>query len=517
MPGVAHRIEELIGLLAVVAILAWAARAAGLSYPVVLVVGGLGLGYLPGLPEIRIDPDVVFLVFVPPLVHAAAYRISPRRLKREAKCIGYLAIGLVGLTIAAVAVVAHALVDELSWAAAVTLGAIVAPTDPVAATGVFRRAGVPERIVDIVEGESLINDASALVAYRLAVTAVVTGSFSLLSGGWDLISVSVGGVAVGFIVAEIAAQLRKRLDDSLIEITITLLTPYLAYIAAEELGVSGILAAVVSGIVLGARATELFSPGTRVDAYGFWNVFTFLLESTLFILIGLEFPQVIDDASGALAVASVAVCATVILLRLAFVHVLSRLPRRERLVVGWAGMRGAVSLAAALAVPRLTDDHTPFPGRNAILFVTMAVIAATLVAQGLTLPALVRWAVPVPEGETGERRRAMARFESVGDALEHISELALRSDLPASMVERARELYSQRAQQLAGECRTGVADEDTDTASWLRLRLELLNVERRSLRELRDEGVISNQLLLDLERDLDLEASRLQSRLVPTA
>src|SRR4051812_42053603 len=272
----AHRIEELIGLLTVVAILAWAARAAGLPYPVVLVVGGLGLGYLPGLPEIRIDPDVVFLVFVPPLVHSAAYRISIKRLRREARCISLLAFGLVALTIGAVAVVAHALVDDLSWGAAFTLGAIVSPTDPVAATSAFRRAGVPERIVDIVEGEGLINDASALVAYRLAVTAVVSGSFSVLGGAWDLVSVSVGGVAIGLVVAEIAAQLRKRLDDSLIEIAITLLTPYLAYIAAEELGVSGILAAVASGIYLGSRSAELFSPGTRLEANSFWTVFVFL-------------------------------------------------------------------------------------------------------------------------------------------------------------------------------------------------------------------------------------------------
>src|SRR3954447_17996062 len=226
MTGVAHRIEELIGLLAVVAILAWAARAAGLPYPVVLVAGGLGLGYLPGLPEIRIDPDVVFLVFVPPLVHAAGYRTSARRLRKEARCVALLALGLVGLTIAAVAVVAHALVDGLTWAAAVTLGAIVSPTDPVAATSAFRRGGVPERIVSIVEGESLANDGSGLVAYRLAVTAVVSGTFSVLGGAWDLVSVSVGGVAVGLIAGWISAQLRRRLDDSVIEITVTLLTPY---------------------------------------------------------------------------------------------------------------------------------------------------------------------------------------------------------------------------------------------------------------------------------------------------
>src|SRR4051794_19297088 len=218
MPGVAHRIEELIGLLAVVAMLAWAARAAGLPYPVVLVVGGLGLGYLPGLPEIRIDPDVVFLVFVPPLVHSAAYRISLRRLRREARCISLLAFGLVALNIAGVAVVAHALVGALSWSAAFTLGAIVAPTDPVAATSAFRRAGVPERIVDIVEGEGLINDASALVAYRLAVTAVVSGSFSVLSGGGGLVSGAGGGGASSPIVAQGTPPPRHPLDDPPLEI-----------------------------------------------------------------------------------------------------------------------------------------------------------------------------------------------------------------------------------------------------------------------------------------------------------
>jgi CPA1 family monovalent cation:H+ antiporter len=206
-------------------------------------------------------------------------------------------------------------------------------------------------------------------------------------------------------------------------------------------------------------------------------------------------------------------------MRLVFVQVLGVLPRRERLVVGWAGMRGAVSLAAALAVPTLTDDHLPFPGRDAILFLTMAVIAATLIAQGLTLPALVRWAIPAPPAEeTDARRRAIARFEAVEEALEHIGELSLEDDpLPPALVERARELYTQRASQLAGECRTGLAEEDTDTAAWLRLRVELLNIERRKLRELRDSGMISNQVLLDVERDLDLEASRLQSRLAVSA
>ena len=515
-----HAIEEVIGLLVVVALLAWGARAVGLPYPIVLVVGGLAIGFVPGMPDVEIDPDIVFLVFLPPLVHAAAYSASPKRLRVDAMPIAALALGLVALSIGAVAVVAHALVGALTWPAAITLGAIVAPTDPVAATAVFRRAGVPERIVGLVSGESLVNDASALVAYRLAIAAAVTGSFSLAGGAGDLVLVSAGGIAVGVVVAGLSAWLRRRLDDSLIEITVTLLTAYVAYVGAEELGVSGVLAAVASGVVLGRLGGRLFSPGTRLEANAFWGVGTFLLESTLFILVGLAFPAIIDalpGSVGALALDAALVSVVVIVVRLAFAAALpTSLSLRERAVLGWSGMRGAVSLAAALAVPLTIDGGAPFPGRDEILFLTVGVIGVTLVLQGLTLPTVLRVmlhgegdAEPIPD----QRRRALARFDSVDAALGRIAELAREDELEPAMVERARELYTSRASQLAGECRTGVAEANTNTDAWLRLRLELLHVERSELVEARDRGDIAHEVMLVVERDLDLEEERIQARI----
>lgn len=511
-----QEIEQLIGLLVAVALLAWAARAVGVPYPVVLVLGGLAIGLIPGLPRVELDPDVVFLVFVPPLVHVAGYLTGVRRLRDHAGAISVMAIGLVALTIVAVAVVAHALASELSWPAAVALGAIVAPTDPVAATAVFRRAGAPERVTAVVEGESLVNDATGLVVYRLAVTAAVTGAFSLVHAGGDLIAVSAGGIAVGIAGAWLAGWLRRRLDDALIEITITLLTPYATYVAAEELGVSGILAAVASGVILGWQAPRLFSAGTRLQSNAFWSVLTFLLESTLFILVGLQIPSVFGALRGsplALAVDAAAVVGVVAAVRMAVALVLRSMPVAERVVVGWSGMRGAVSLAAALSVPLVTDAGAPFPGRELIIFLTVVVIGATLTVQGLTLPLLVRRLLPERGEAPGARAQALARFESVGAALERIGELSLDGDVPPPLVERARELYTSRASQLAGECRTGVAEEHSDTDAWLRLRLGLLDAERAALVGMRDDGEITNAVMTSVERDLDLEEERLRARL----
>jgi Na+/H+ antiporter len=511
-----HVAQELIALLVAVALLAWGARAVGVPYPIVLVAGGIAIGFLPGMPEVELEPEIIFLVFLPPLVHFAGYSSGVRRLRDHARSIALLALGLVAATIAAVAVVAHAVVPELGWAAAAALGAIVAPTDPVAATAVFRRAGAPERVTAIVEGESLVNDATALVTYRLAVAAAVSGTFSLLEGVGDLLVVSAGGTAVGLAGAWVAGWVRRRLDDALIEITITLLTPYATYITAEALGVSGILAAVVSGVVLGAQAHRLFSAGTRLESNAFWSVLTFLLESTLFILVGLQAPAVLDalpGTPGELALDAAAIVATVVAVRLIVTLGVRELPLRERLIVGWTGMRGAVSLAAALSIPLTTDAGEPFPGRELIIFLTLVVIAVTLVGQGLTLPLLLRRVVAEPAIDPAGRANALARFESVGAALEHIGELSLDREVPAPLVERARELYTSRASQLAGECRVGVAEAESDTAAWLRLRLALLGVERSSLVDLRDRGEITNAVMVSVERDLDLEEERLRARL----
>ncbi len=518
-------IEFVIALLAAVVLLVWLARQLDVPYPVFLVLGGLGVGFVPGVPELELDPDVVFLVFVPPLVHAAGYVASPRHLVRDARPIALAALVLVAATIVAVAVAAHALVDGLSWGAAFVLATVVAPTDLVAATAVFRRLGAPSRVVNLVEGENLVNDATALTAWRIAVGAAGAGAFSLGDAAVELVVVAGGGTVVGLAGGWAVAALRRRLDDAPIEVTVTLLTPYVLYVGAEELGASGILAAVVSGVYLGSRDYDLTTSSTRLQAYAFWEVLVFVLESLLFIFVGVQFPAVLDAVedrgAGELLLAGLVLSLVVMAVRLLHQFTVVELDERlghrtpinarERLVVGWAGMRGAVSLAIALSVP------ADVPFRDEIIFLTICVIAVTLVVQGLTLPALIR-RLPFDDEAPGPRRQALARFRAIEAALDRIGQLSFDADgVDPSLVERARTLYSQRANQLAGECRDGVPVSESDTAAWLRLRLELLEVERRRLVEMRDDGQITNALVNAVQSDIDLEVARLQRRMEAAA
>ena len=503
----------LLALLGGIAAIVWAAGRVNVPYPIFLLLAGLGIGFIPGLPELEVDPDVIFLVFLPPLVHAAAWQTSPKVLKHHARTVSVLAVGLVAATMAAAAVVAHAVFPSLSWAAAFVLGAIVAPTDTVAATAVFRRIGVPERVVNLVEGESLINDGTALVLYRTALAALTAGTFAPADAIVDLLVVGTGGAAFGLAVAWVVRRARRRIDDALIEVTVTLLTPFLAFIPAEHLGLSGILAAVSSGLYLGSTQGEDFTPSTRLQALGFWGVLTFMLESVLFILIGLQFPGTLDrlsgEAAGTLIAGATGVAVVGVLVRMAFAMTTVPLPLGERTVVGWAGMRGAVSLAAALAIP------LDAPGRPLIVFLTLTTIGITLIAQGLTLPHLVR-ILRLEEAAPGVREKALARFRTTEAALTQIADLSFENDgVPPQTIERAREMYAERARQLTGDCREGVPPRSqADVAAWASLRKQLLAVERRALMELRQEGRISLRVLREVERDLDLEEERL-SRTAP--
>ena len=514
-------IEFLFALLVAVVLLVPAARRLDLPYPIFLVLGGLALGALPGVPEIELEPEVVFLVFVPPLVHAAGYQASPRHLLRDARPIALAAVVLVGATIAAIAIAAHALIDGLSWPAAWVLATVVAPTDLVAATAVFRRLGAPERVVNLVEGENLVNDATALTAWRIAVAAAGAGVFTAGDAAVELLLVAAGGTVLGLAGGWVIAWLRGRMEDALTEITVTLLTPYVLYIAAEQLGMSGILAAVVSGLYLGYRDPTLSDAGTRMQAWGFWEVFVFLLESLLFVLVGLQFPALVDELGGDsvqnLLLAGVVISAVIMALRMVHQFTVVELderiggrapiPWQERVIVGWAGMRGAVSLAVALSVP------LEIAGRDEIIFVTLVVIVVTLTLQGLTLPALIR-AMRFPEEQPDERRHAMVRFRTIEAALDHIGQLSLEGDgYGESTIERARSLYAQRAHQLAGECADGVPLPESDTAAWLRLRVHLLQIERSRLAQLRDDGDITTPQMVAVQRDLDLELERLGRRL----
>lgn len=365
-----NQIEFLILLLLAVAALAQLALALRVPYPIFLVLGGVAIGLVPGLPEIELAPEIIFLVFLPPLLNSAAFSSSPRDLRAHLRPISQLAIGLVLATMVAVALVAHYVVG-LPWAAAFVLGAILAPTDPVAAEAIFRRLGVPGTVSTVIGGESLVNDGSALVAYRVAVAAVVSGSFSVTDAGLDFVIAAGGGLLVGLVFARFVLPVWSRISDSSVLIMTSLLLPYVVYVLAEELlHLSGILAVVAYGLYQGWNSPRLFSEAsTRLQALSFWEMLTFILEALLFILIGLQFPGVIagvsqDTGWGALLLYAALVYAAVVGTRLLwffttpYMHPIFdrllrnrylRAPWQERLVMGWSGMRGGVSLAAALA------------------------------------------------------------------------------------------------------------------------------------------------------------------------
>jgi CPA1 family monovalent cation:H+ antiporter len=499
-------------------------------YPIPLVLGGLVLGMVPGIPEIELDPDLVLLIFLPPLLYAAAFFSDLRALRSNLRPISLASIGLVLLTVVAVAVVGREVIG-LSWPLAFALGAIVSPTDPVAATTIMRRLGAPRRLVNLTEGESLVNDATALVAYRVAVAAAVGGSFSALDAGLEFVGAAVGGIAIGLLVGFVVAEIRRRLDDAPTEITISLLTAYAAFIPADELGLSGVLAAVTAGVYLGWRAHELLTPETRLQSTAVWEILVFLLNATLFILIGLQLPVITDglDAytTAELAGYSALVCAAVIGARFVFsftvpyvIRALDRRPQQRerraspgmRIVSAWAGMRGAVSLAAALALPLETDAGAPLPARDLILFITFVLILVTVVGQGLTLPYLIRRLGVKEDGAEEEAEEMRARWAASRAALERLDELAIEEWTLDDTIDRLRGLYEFRQRRVkvrAGKLEDEDGIEDRSLA-YQRMMHELYTVQRRAVVELRNGGEISNDVMHRIERELDLEESRLE-------
>jgi CPA1 family monovalent cation:H+ antiporter len=290
-----HTELVIAGLLLAVATLVTLARVLNVPYPIFLVIGGLAIGVVPGIPHVELEPELVLLIFLPPLLYSAAFFASLRDLRENLAPITLLSVGLVLVTCVAVAVAIHAVVPDMSWAAAFVLGAIVSPTDPVAATAIAGRIGVPRRVVTVVEGESLINDATAITAYRVAVVAVTAGTFSAWDAGGRFLAGAAGGVAIGLAVGWVIAWVRERLDDPPVEITISLLTAYVAYLPAEELGLSGVVAAVTVGLYMGSQTSRVTNAEVRMQGYAMWQTLTFLLNSFLFVLIGLQLPTLLDE------------------------------------------------------------------------------------------------------------------------------------------------------------------------------------------------------------------------------
>ncbi|HUG05444.1 MAG TPA: Na+/H+ antiporter [Candidatus Limnocylindria bacterium] len=512
-------IELVLLLLVVVTALTVVAKRLAIQYPIVMVLGGLMLSLVPGLPALELPPDLVFLVFLPPILYAGGYFTSVRDFKANLRPIVLLAFGLVVFTAAVVGVVAHALVPSLGWAGAFALGAIVSPPDAVAATAIFQRVGVPRRIVTILEGESLVNDATALVLYRFAIAAAAAGTFSVVDAGASFVLVAAGGLAVGFVVGALTVWLLAHIRDTAVAVTITLLAPFATFLAGETLGVSGVLATVLAGIYA-RRAERRASSDARVVSAGAWQIVLFLLNGMVFVLIGLQLPSVVrglDASVERLVLITAGVALAVVLARFVWVYpatYIARLipavgrgdpgpPWQAVFIIGWSGLRGVVSLAAALALP------VGFPERDLILFLVFAVILVTLVGQGATLPLVIRRLGLAPDGDLAHDE-AHARGLTTEAALARIEEL--RSEWPShvELVDQLRDRYAHRARHDQAHHEDGGAAEQELLEHGL-IRREVIDAERRAAFELHERGVITDDVLRRLERDLDLEDLRMEA------
>jgi monovalent cation/hydrogen antiporter len=508
-------VEVVVLLSTFVVVLAVAARRLTTPLPLVLALGGAVFGaltnFLPGLPARVLPPDLVLPVFLPPLLLAAAYRVPLGAFRARLRPITLLAVGLVLATMAAVAVVAHALLPGVGWPAAFVLGAVVAPPDPVAATQVGRRLGLESRLVTILEGEGMVNDATALGAYQIAVAAAVTGSFSWTHALLEVAVSAPFGVLVGLAVGWVTAAVRRRLDEAVLETAVSLLVPYVAWLVAERVGTSAVLAVVTLGFYLRLRAGEIGGPATRLTSRVVWSTADFAASGMVFALVGLELGRVAAAGVPRDVLADAAVVAVaVVALRLAWMYTVPLLARvfvgraraaysfRELTVLGWAGMRGVVSLALALVIPYRTAAGEPFPARTALVVISMAVVFATLIGQGLTLSPLIR-RLGIGNAGAGERQERAAR------------KLALRA-ARACLAQQAGALPRAELERITGDLvryvgvgrdpRTGEGPPHAGAVDALRAAL---GAERSVVLRLREDGRLDDELAARLEAEIDVD------------
>ena len=497
-------------------------------YPILLVVGGLALGFAPGVPTVMLPPDLVIIGILPPLLYSAAFSTGLRDLKRNIRAISLLAIGLVAVTMVAVAVAAHYVIG-LSWSVSFVLGAVVSPTDPIAATSIAHRLGVPRRAIAIVEGESLVNDGTALVLFKFAAAAVVAGSFSLAHAAGDFVWTVLGGIAAGLVIGRVIRFVRFRVHNPPLEVTIAFLTGYVAFLPAAAIGASGVLAVVTAGVYMGWHTPELTNVDTRLQGDGFWAIFNFLLNALLFGLVGLQLRPILDQLHGLtwqeLLGYSALLWVVVVAIRFAWGFPTAHVPRwlsrslRERdptppwqfiAFVGWAGMRGGVTLAAALAIPLETDAGAPFPDRSLVVFLAFSIVLSTLLVQGLSLPGFVRLLKLEGDDDLDEREDAKARIHAVDAALARLEELIDEDWVREDTAERVRGTYAFRRNRFGARLDGGDDDGiEARSQDFQRLRRELLEAERSAVVALRNEGRISEDVMQRVTRDLDLEDSRL--------
>lgn len=507
-----------IALAALVVAITAVARRLPVPTPILQVAAGLAVGLIPGVRVPELEPDVVFFVFLPPILWAAAFFTSVRDFRANRRAIGLLAVGLVLATTAGVAAAARLLFPGMPWAVAVALGAIVSPPDAVAAAAIVSRLPVPRRVVVVLEGESLVNDASALVLYRTAVAAAVTGAFSWGEAVVRFFVDAAVGALVGVAVAWLVLRLVRWTRDALAETLLTLSAPYVAWLAAETVHASAVLACVAGGIALRRHFSTAVSPMSRIENRAVWDLVVFTLNATIFLVLGVSFGALVREVPDGdrlrLFGAGLAIGLVAIVVRLAWVPLATWVPRwlsarlrrrapippwRNVALVAWTSMRGIVSLATALALPRTVAGGTPFPYRSEIIVVTTCVIVLTLVAQGLTLAPLIRAFNFTPD-TAGHHEARLARVETARRGAEALEDLAREPWADGRDVAWLRGEMRERARLLA--------EGDGSPATRRRLRVEVLRAERRMLVRLRDEGAISDEVLTELEQELDFEAVR---------
>src|SRR6266571_54411 len=517
-------------LLAATALLRFLSERLNVPHAVLLVLGGLALAVTPGLPRATLDPDVVFLIFLPPLLYSAAIRTSWRDFQMSLRPILLLGVGLVSVTILAVAAIAHAVVG-LAWAPAFVLGAIISPPDAIAAIALTRQLKIRRTLRTVLRGESLVNDATAFVAYRMAVKATISGTFSAGSAALQFAIAGAGGIAVGLAVGYAVVSLRRRLPHlAEAENTISLLTPFAAFIPAEHLGLSSVLAVVAVGLYVGHQAPRFISPGTRVQVMDMWTLVAFMLEGLIFILVGLELPVVMRTVEGralsTLIQYGLVISVTVILVRIAWTFPAAYIRQaieqwrgrttvvvnaREMFFVAWAGVRGADSLVIALALPLVAANSQAFPGRGIIIFVTFIVILVTLVGQGLSFRFVIRLLGLRDDGRD-EVELTEARLQTAKAGVAKVDAIIASEPDLADVARAIRERHRHRVHRYASRKRHRIHRRDESAAAnYRKVRREMIDAERREMIRLRDEGIVGDDVMHTIERELDLEQLQLES------
>lgn len=510
-----------------------AQRAPSFPFPIILVLGGLLVSLIPDAPQIRLDPAVFFILFLPPLLYADGWLMNLRDFKAARRPILLLSIGLVIFTTLAVGWVVHLLMPDLPWSVCFALGAVISPTDAVAVSAITERLKVPHRIVTILNGESLVNDASGLVAFKFAVVATLTGTFNLMDVGFSFLWLSAGGICIGLIVAFLIHKLRSKIltdPNSLHHITISLLTPFAAYIPADALGVSGVLSAVAAGLYGGWADPLSMSPQTRMRAWYVWEMFLFWFNGLVFFLLGMQLRAVLGNLHGTMSWPQLfgyaaLVGAVTIIARMVWVFPGAYLPRwlsrkiRETepplpwqnvFIVSWAGMRGAVTLAAALSIPMLMPDGSAFPGRELVIFLAFGVILITLLLNGLSLPWFIRKMCIRDDGRLDVEEKN-ARILAARSALLSIEDAAAQMEINDFYIRSILDEYRDRIHALEGNDLTHQSA-GARMERYRHLRRAAIRAERETAVQLYRDSIINDDVLRRIQSDIDFEEARLQEK-----